>query len=76
MKQLFEFEKNKTFFGLDIHRSGIKLSDIEKLPFSQFFKDSHVGSTMAVIDNETYIYIHDWERFCKGFIQNGKHRYL
>ncbi len=26
MKQLFEFEKNKTFFGLDVHRSGIKLS--------------------------------------------------
>ena len=75
MKQLFEFKENKTFFGLDVYTPGVKLSDIERLPFAQFFKDSHVGSTMAFIDGENYIYLHDWERFCKSFIQYGKHRY-
>ena len=48
MKQLFEFKENKTFFGLDVYTPGVKLNDIEKLPFAQFFKDSHVGSTMAL----------------------------
>ena len=76
MKQLFEFEENKTFFGLDVHRPSVKLSDINKLPFSQFFNDSHIGSGMVVIEDKTYVYIHDWERFCKSFIQSGKHRYM
>ena len=75
MKQLFEFEENKTFFGLDLYPPGVKLSDIEKLPFAQFFKDSHVGSTIAFINDENYVYLHDWERFCKNFIQHGIHRY-
>ena len=75
MKQLFEFKENKTFFGLDIYPPGVKLRDVEKLPFAQFFQDSHVGSTMALIDGENYVYLHDWERFCKSFIQHGKHRY-
>ena len=52
MKQLFEFETNKTFFGLTVYKAGVKLSDIEKLPFSHFFKESHKGSTMAFINNE------------------------
>lgn len=76
MKQVFEFKENKTFFGLDIYTQGVKLSDISRLPFAQFFNDSHVGSTMLFIDGENYIYKHDWERFCKGFILSGKHRYI
>jgi len=76
MKQLFEFKEHKTFFGLDVYAPGVKLSDIEKLPFAQFFKDSHVGSTMTFIDGKNYVYLHDWERFCKSFIQYGKHRYM
>jgi len=75
MKKLFKFEKNKTYFGLDVYPSGVKLNDINKLPFAQFFNDSHVGSTMVFIDDENYVYIHDWERFCKSFIEYGKHRY-
>jgi hypothetical protein len=76
MKQLFEFKKNKTFFGLDVYKAGVKLSDIEKLPFFDFFKESHQGSAMAFIDDENYVYLHDWERFCKIFIQYGTHRYI
>lgn len=75
MKKYLEFDENKTFFGLDVHPLGVKLSNIEKLPFAQFFKESHVGSTMAFIDGENYVYLHDWERFCRNFIQSGKHRY-
>ena len=75
MKQLFKFDKIKTFFGLDIYAPGVKLRDIEKLPFAQFFKDSHVGSTVALIDDENYVYLHDWESFCKSFIQHGKYLY-
>ncbi len=76
MKYLFEFEENKTFFGLDIYPYGVKLSDIENLSFAQFFKFSHLGSTMAYINGENYVYVHDWERFCIGYIKNGKHRYM
>jgi len=75
MKQLFEFDEHKTFFGLDIYPAGVKLSDIARLPFAQFFNDSHVGSTMAFIDGENYIYLHDWKTFCRGFILHGTHRY-
>ena len=75
MNHIFKFKKNKTFFGLNVYTQGVKLSDIEKLPFAKFFKDSHVGSTMAFIDGETYVYLYDWERFCKSFIQYGRHRY-
>jgi len=75
MQKLFKFESNKTYFGLDIHRLGVKVSDIETLPFYDFFVDSHVGSTYMVNDDESYIYLHDWENFCYGFILSGKHRY-
>jgi len=37
MQQLFEFEENKTFFGLYVYRHGVKITDIEKLPFYRFF---------------------------------------
>lgn len=76
MKQLFEFDDNETFFGLTVYEAGVKLSDIENLPFSKFFMESHQGSTMAEIDTGNYVYLHDWERFCKSFIQNGTHRYI
>ena len=75
MKKIFEFDDNKTFFGLMVYPLGVKLSDIEKLPFSQFFNDSHAGSTMGVENGENYIYLHDWENFCRGFILTGMHRY-
>ena len=76
MKKLFEFEENKTFFGLTVYKWGIRLRDIEKLPFAKFFNDSHLGSTMVLIEDENYVYIHDWGNFCKSFILYGTHRHM
>jgi len=42
-----------------IYSHGIKKSDIER-----FWKTVEVGGTCAVYEGETYVYIHDWERFC------------
>jgi len=33
MKQELHFTDNKTYFGIDIHRYGVKVDDLEKLPF-------------------------------------------
>ncbi len=74
-KETFTFGENKTFFGLTVYRHGVKRSDIAKLPFYEFWSDSAMGSTEAMIDNESYVYLHDWERFCYSFILHGKHRF-
>ena len=75
-KEMFTFGHDKTFFGLTVHAYGIKESDIKKLPFYAFWKASSVGSTCALFNGETYIYKHDWENFCRRFIQSGTHRYI
>jgi len=74
-KQIFNFEKDKTFFGLKIYKHGVKENDIKQLPFYEFWEASSVGSTCAVHESETYVYIHDWERFCYSFVLHGKHRF-
>jgi hypothetical protein len=33
MKQLLQFTDNKIYFGVDIHRYGVKVDGLEKLPF-------------------------------------------
>lgn len=90
-----EHENNKTkkssertFFGLEvvITRSGkvVRYSDIEKLPFFDFWSASHVGSGMMELTErqgiegeviEKGVYLHDWIAFSQRFIQTGKHRY-
>ena len=75
IEQSFKFGENKTFFGLDVYYHGVKKSDIRKLPFYEFWEVSAVGSTCAVHEEETYVYIHDWENFCYSFILHGKHRF-
>ena len=74
-KETFTFAEHKTFFGLTVYRHGVKRSDIAKLPFYKFWSDSAMGSAEAMIDSESYVYLHDWERFCYSFILYGKHRY-
>lgn len=67
--------KNRTFFGL-IHKGNlIKVSDIKKLPFYDFWYESSKGSTYAIIDDEEYVYLSDFESFSKLFIKTGKHRF-
>lgn len=68
--------KNKTFFGLEIYQGNlVKENDIKKLPFYDFWYESAKGSTYAIIDDEEYIYLTDFESFSKLFIETGKNRF-
>ncbi len=68
--------KNKTFFGLEIYQGNlVKENDIKKLPFYDFWYESSKGSTYAIIDDEEYAYLNDFESFSKLFIETGKHRF-
>jgi len=74
-EQILKFENGKTFFGLKVYKHGVKKDDIKKLPFYEYWEASAIGSTCAVYEEETYVYIHDWERFCFSFITHGTHRF-
>ena len=68
--------KNRTYFGLEIHQGNlVKENDIKKLPFYDFWYESAKGSTYAIIDDEEYIYLTDFESFSKLFIETGKNRF-
>ena len=68
--------KNRTYFGLEIHQGNlVKENDIKKLPFYDFWYESSKGSTYAIIDDEEYIYLTDFESFSKLFIETGKNRF-
>ena len=68
--------KNRTYFGLEIHQGNlVKENDIKKLPFYDFWYESSKGSTYAIIDDEEYVYLSDFESFSKLFIKTGKHRF-
>ena len=74
-KEAFAFPRDRTFFGLQVYPSGDKESDIKKLPFYEFWKASATGSTCALFNGETYVYLHDWESFCYSFVLHGTHRH-
>lgn len=68
----------KTYFGLDVIREKfVRQCDIEALPFADFWRDSAMGSGI-IGDPDTgefLVWLHDWENFCRLFIETGKHRY-
>ncbi len=69
----------KTYFGLSVHvysERCVLESDIQKLPFYTFWKESAKGTTCLLLDGDNGIYLHDWENFCKLFIETGKHRLI
>ena len=74
-------ENTMTYFGLTVMQIGaakvVPLSEIEALPFADFWKESAVGSTLLSNPEtgEDLVYLHDWERFSRRFIETGKHRY-
>ncbi|MCT7492338.1 hypothetical protein [Aliarcobacter cryaerophilus] len=75
-KYIIKPTKNRTFFGLEIHQGNlIKENDIKKLPFYEFWLESAYGSTYAIINDEEYIYLSDFESFSRLFIETGKHRF-
>jgi hypothetical protein len=71
--------KEKTYFGLEVYDDNEKYvleSDIKKLPFYAFWKKSLRGKTCLILAEDSGIFLHDWESFCKLFIETGKHRLL
>jgi len=44
MKKLLHFAKEDTYFGINVHRYGVKVSDLEKLPFFDLFTEYHDDS--------------------------------
>lgn len=70
-------QKNKTYFGVPIQEKNLLfLDDIKVLPFYEFWAQSSVGSTQLVgEDGRAMVYLHDWERFARLFIETGKHRF-
>ena len=69
-------ETGVTFFGVPVLEGKlIRESDIAKLPFYDFWRESARGSTLPIFDDESYVYLHDWEAFCRLFIKTGRHRY-
>jgi hypothetical protein len=69
--------KEKTYFGLEVYEDNGKyvlVSDIKKLPFFSFWQDSARGTTCLLLDENRGVFLHDWENFCKLFIETGRHR--
>lgn len=79
-----EQAKQKTYFGLEMFSNSycprVKESDIKKLLFYEFWLKKSLGSTQGVlvdesgkeIDGERLVYLHDWGKFCRIFINTGK----
>jgi len=67
---------NKTYFGIEIFENNLVSEDeIAKLPFYEFWNESMLGSTYLVKNGKNYIYLTDWESFCRLFVETGKHRF-
>jgi len=66
--------QEKTYFGLSIHLNDERYvleSDIKKLPFYDFWKESVRGTTCVILDEDSGIFLHDWENFCRLFIETS-----
>ena len=74
MKQLLQFANNKTYFGIDIYRYGVKVSDLKKLPFFDLFTEYHGDKLYLTNAEEDYIPLIDWESFCFDYVMHGNYR--
>ena len=69
----------KTYYDLEIYdngmMTGVLQSDIEKLPFFDYWQKVSLGSTQGIyIDPESgeehgLVYLHDWKKFCRLYEQ-------
>ena len=74
MKHILEFGSQKTYFGIEIQRYGVKVSDLEKLPFFDIFAEYHDDILFLTNGEESYIPLLDWEGFCYDYILREKYR--
>ena len=66
-----------TYFGLPvIEGKYVRGLNIKKLPFYEFWRKASIGSTYMndPKSGEDLIYLDDWERFGRLFIETGRHR--
>jgi len=75
MKQLLHFANDKTYFGVNVHRYGVKVSDLEKLPLFDLFTEYHEDKMFPTNGEESYVPLIDWEGFCYDYILRGKYRF-
>ena len=75
MKHILEFGSQKTYFGIEIHHYGVKVSDLEKLPFFDLFVEHSGDSIFLSNGKESYVPLIDWEGFCYDYILRGKYRF-
>ena len=73
-------EPETTYFGLPVVKlldgKVVRFSDIEKLPFFEFWLTSSAGSTLQLLDDgDKGVNLNDWISFSRLFIQTGNHRY-
>jgi hypothetical protein len=70
-------QASTTYFGLPVVRDRlVRLEDIRRLPFFDFWQESARGSTMIRDDQgELFVHLHDWEAFADLFIKTGTHRF-
>lgn len=67
-----------TYFDLNVyHIKGcgncVRMSDIKKLPLYNYWSKVSMGSTMGISDEYgAMVYLHDWVRFAKLYIQTGE----
>jgi hypothetical protein len=74
MKQILHFPNDKSYFGIDVHRYGVKTTDLEKLPIFDLFLEYSGESIFLTNGKESYIPIIDWESFCYDYILHGNYR--
>ena len=74
MKQQLHFADNKTYFGIDIHRYGVKVDDLEKLPFFDTFVKYHEDKIFLTNGEDQYVPVIDWESFCYDYVMHGNYR--
>ncbi|MNK94972.1 hypothetical protein D3C87_1151940 [compost metagenome] len=69
-------QSKTTYFGLPVVRDRVRVADIRRLPFFNFWQESAQGSTMVCDEQgEPSVPLYDWEAFARLFIETGKHRY-
>jgi len=56
--------------GVAVHvilgMSVLRLADIQELPIWQDFEPWFIGQTCLYHADESWIYLHDWQRFLRG----------
>lgn len=68
-----------SYFGLNVVDGRyVRFSNIEKLPFFDFWSESVLGSAMRTdsLSGAELVHLTDWAAFARLVIETGRHRYM